>query len=296
MEILDDKEKTFILKQSEHYLPDRQKYENNLIFLSALRIINIVLGKEWYNKSSTGFVDERGLRQIDTQKQHPISKLLSNGEPNSIVRLVMFANYIQNLYDGPDFIEKIRKYVKDEKRTEITFNKFLSTSFELRMACLHKQNSLKIEFVRESNIPSPDLKIVGKNGFAFLECKKKRPRDDFSLSSILNTIKKTNDEQIYPRKAAGIIAIDLSLKETIYGSYKDEISNSIQILLKDMPLVNFVEIYNEYVRFEGAKSTHGISRQVIENPNPKQELSNDIIEVIYHPKKIPNKLPFSISL
>ncbi|MBM3910538.1 MAG: hypothetical protein FJ356_02690 [Thaumarchaeota archaeon] len=146
MDILDDKEKKFILKQAEHCLPDKQSYENYLVFLSALRIINIVLGKEWYDKSSTGFVDERGLKQIDKKKQHPISKLLTE-DPNSIIKLVMFANYIQNLYDGPDFVEKIRKYVKDEKRSEITFDKFLSVAFELRMACYHKQNGLKIEFV-----------------------------------------------------------------------------------------------------------------------------------------------------
>lgn len=129
----------------------------------------------------------------------------------------------------------------------------------------------------------------------FLECKKKRYRDDFSLSSILDTITKANDEQISPRNTTGIIAIDLSLKESTYEFYKEDISNSILTHLKKMPLVNFVEIYNEYIRYEGAKSTHGLARRVIENPNPKKELPPDIIEVIYYPKEIPNRLPFSIS-
>jgi len=295
MNILDETEIEFIESQSKHYLPDRQKYENSRVFLSTLRIINIVLGKEWYEKSSTGFVDKKGLRKLDETKSHPISKLLGSGEPTQISKLVQFANYMQILYDGEDFIEKIRKYVRDEKRSEITFEKFESVSFELRVACYHKLNNLKIEFLRESGIPSPDLKIISNQDYVFLECKKKKPRNDFSLTSILGTIRDANDEQIVPRGKSGIIAINLSLKEHIYRFYQRKILDSIQTLIKKTPLINFVEVYNDYVHTKGPHAILGTNKQVIENPHPQNELSKNIIEVVMYPQRIPNMLPFKIN-
>ena len=48
---------------------------------------------------------------------------------------------------------------------------------------MHKKYGIKVEFVKEAKIPSPDLKLVDEKNFVFLECKK---YDAESLSDSLD--------------------------------------------------------------------------------------------------------------
>ena len=101
----------------------------------------------------------------------------------------------------------------------------------------------------------------------------------------MDTIKKANDEQLRPRQESGIIAIDLSLPNDVFESKRDKILGKIQLLIKEMPLVNFVDVYNETIwKHDEESSIVGFNKNVIENPYPRKELSLEIINAVYNAK------------
>lgn len=289
-DLLSDKEKENIKK----YCKEKKLFGNIPELLCAMEIIENVLGREWCVASTNNKFRETKGRLFDFAKKHPLSQLLGKEVWNAkdMGKVILFAHYLEDLYRGDDFKEKIRKYVKNESRSEITYHAFESLFFELRVASAYNRSGLQVEFLRESNVPSPDLKIRSKNGSSYLECKKKRYHNEWSISSILDTIRKAHDKQLIPRKESGIIAIDLSLPNDIFESRRTEILGKIQLLIKDMELVNFVDVYNETSwSYDDERSIIGFNKNVVENPYPRKELSREIISAVYN-SQLPLYKPF----
>lgn len=285
MSLISDEEKASI-KEFCKKAEDKKSAENMKELSAAMTIIENVLGRKWCIASTNKKYRETTSRLFDPKKKHPFSQILGreHWDPKIFSKLILFAHYITDLYDGEDFKEKITKYVRNESRSEVTYYAFESLFFELKVASLYHRSGMQVEFLRESIVPTPDLKIISKNGSAFLECKKKRYQT-YSISSILDTIKKANDEQLEPRQESGIIAIDLSLSDSNTLLERDKILGKIQLLIKEMPLVNFVDVYNETIwKYDEERSIVGFNKNVIENPYPRKELSLEIINAIYNTK------------
>lgn len=275
----------------EKHCADTGLSGNGKEILGAMTIIENALGREWCLASTNKQFRENKRRLFDSGKDHPLSKLLGAKEMESwhISQIIGFAACLENLSDIEGFKEKIKKYVGKKPSTEITFHDFESLFFELRVANSYKNSGLEVDLLKENNVPTPDLRIQSNNGSALLECKKKR-YDNYSLSSVLDTIRKTNDEQLEPRGESGIIAVDLSLSPELFEIKKEELVGKILLLIKDMKLVNFVDLYNNKSWSHGIGMTKvGFQKATIENPHPKTELDTDIINAIFNPKELLHK-------
>lgn len=288
MNFLSNKE----LENIKKYCEEKKLSENLPEFLCSMDVIENALGKEWCIASTNNKFKEKGERLFDHKKKHPFSQLLGKEtlESKEMSKIILFAHYLEDLSIEKSLMDKIHNYVRKEKRSEITFHEFESLFFEFQVASLYNRNELNIEFLSEINTPNPDLKINSRYGSALLECKKKR-YETYSLSSVLNTIRKAK-RQLEARKQSGIIAIDLSLPENIFQLKIDEILGKIQLDIRDMQWVNFVDVYNEASwPYDEKRSKVGFKKRVIENPYPKNELPREIICAVFN-SQVPMFQPF----
>lgn len=184
MAILTDEEKRSILLRAKAMAGnDKEKRWNLQELGAALRIIEKTLGKQWYQKSGKNlFVQPSATPPLnynyllERQKLPPITALLRGGLPENYARIIQFASYIKELWNGTSIEEKIRDYERQERRREISFDHFNRFFFELKVATDCKRKGLDVYFIPKQAKKTPDLRISSSRGATYIECKKKDPQ------------------------------------------------------------------------------------------------------------------------
>jgi len=162
--------------------------------IAGLRIINKILGNEWYQKAKNDIVKNTNS---DSSKKHPIAYLLKFNQPEKMVRLLNFANFLRNLYGKTNLEERILDYVRKEKRTSITTENFEKLYTELKVASYFSQRDLQVKFLKEEKSrKTPDLQVDAKDGSAAVECKRKKYQESFFIESVIDSVLNANPVKV----------------------------------------------------------------------------------------------------
>lgn len=271
--------KQMVLKDFDPNI-DEKKYLNAIELQAALMLIHKVLGDKWYVKAAKDLNISLDLHRNGVKNLPPITKYLGKGTPESYARLINFAIYLKNLLGVTNIVSKIHEYTNKEKYVEIDSDFFDSTYFEMKVANLFSISRFKVEFIKEGKKPTPDLRIVSKEGHVILECKKKRLQEKYTTKSIINTIERAN-HQLKSHRENGLIAIEISLKPVDTDVVDLGLDfQEIQQVIKNMPLVNGVLILNEFVVTDDEKTWNRTAVYVVWNESPKIELPKDLYDTI----------------
>lgn len=289
MKIFSEQEKNSIINeiQTKYQNQDQMDFENKVEILASLRIMDKFLGNEWYRKSgkwqtARKFTKILGLKErgtLETSRPHPITKYLGTGQPDDVGRLVNFANFLRNLYGRSNVQEKLRDYVKKEKRAEIQTTPFDKMYFELKSASYYAQKNFRIEFIKErKRIRTPDLKIMGKDGHAYLECKRKEEQKEYSIKGIINSIRSAYD-QLREQDSAGIITVELPMGKNFPRIELSSLTEQIHLIFPELPMVSYVIILGEGIWKEGEKVHFTTKSRSVHNPHSIKSLPPSIEEV-----------------
>lgn len=179
--------------------------------IAGLRIINKVLGNEWYMKAESQIRDSN----FNSVEEHPISHYLKLDKPENMVQLMHFASCLRDLYDTTNLAQKVNEFTKKRKNAPITIEDFDKFHTEIKVASVFVRKGLSVSFVKEiKNKKTPDLKVSGKDGEASVECKRKTVDNKFSVDSLRASFTTAN-KQLESSKLPGIIYIDIPIKSNI---------------------------------------------------------------------------------
>jgi len=261
----------------EKYTSDKHDYKRieNLTELAAAKsIIMSFLGDKWW------FI---AAKELQGDKVETLSDELSalsyylDKQPEKYIRIAYFALLIKELLGKSNVLQKLKHYSKQGIRKKISKDLFDSTFFELKMAHYYASRGFKIEFIKESTItPLPDFKILSKNGYTYVECKKKRTKKQYSINGILDSIN-TAYKQLKSVNDIGIIAVELFLVNGDKTNLKT-IFDKIQTHITKLPLVQFVIIVGEYLTEENEKIVLKTKTRTLENPYCKSEIPKPILQ------------------
>ena len=284
LKIFSEQEKNAIINkikemQTKNPNQDQKDFENKVEILAALRIMNKLLGEEWYRKAGNWPTDkEQGT--LETSRPHPTSKYLGTGQPDDVGRLVNFANFLRNLYGRSNVQEKLRDYVKKEKRTEIQTTPFDKMYFELKSANYYAKKNFRIEFIKErKGIRTPEFKIMGKDGHAYLECKRKEEQKEYSIKGIINNSIRDAYEQLRKQDSAGIISVELPMGKNFHRIELPSLIEQIHLIFPELPMVSYVIILGEGIWKEGEKVYVTTISRSIHNPHSIKSLPPSIEKV-----------------
>lgn len=211
--------------------------------IAGLRIIDKILGNEWYQKAKNDIVNNTNS---DSAKDHPIAYFLKFNQPEKMVRLLNFANMLRNLYGKTNLEEKIQNYVRKEKRASITTESFEKLYTELKVASYFSQRGLQVKFLKEvKSSKTPDIQVDAKDGLAVVECKRKKYQGSFFIESVIDSILDANT-QLTDSKIPGIIYVDIPITPSgpkVDTKFKDTKLESIYPQLKT---VHYIMIAGEW--------------------------------------------------
>lgn len=258
--ILSESEKQDIIKEVINKYPNSSEVQFKMYVevIAGLRIINKILGDEWYQKAKNEI-----LQETDTSKKHPISNYLRLDQPEKLVRLLNFANFLRNLYNVSNVVEKIQDYVRKEKRTTITTETFNKVFTELKAANYFADKGFRINFIKEERgKKTSDFRVDAKDGSALVECKRKKEQEKLIIESILDSILDAN-EQLTKSEIPGIIFIDIP-----FGEVKPEIIKKIEaVKLEDvypqLKTVHYVLISGEMAVKQYHKTIPNLGRAYV---------------------------------
>lgn len=279
MGILIDWEKEYVRNWAYGILSDKsdwKKYANLIELSAAVFIIEKMLGTEWYEKAGKE-IHEQSLED-HSKFSTPVSYYLTHSV-DYYSKIISFGHFLKELYQNSNIQEKIKEYVKKEQRTDIAKNMFDSLFFEFKIASYFSNKKFKIEFIKESQkSPSPDLKIISKQGYELVECKKKRI-EKLDFRSIINTISRAN-QQLSDYNDYGIIALELPPSSTNQNELAD-LDNQIKNLFNtlsntDAILLDTEIIYNIGNDIRGFKTL----TETILNSNSPHKIPQDILDSI----------------
>lgn len=265
---------------------DHMDFENKVETLAALRIMNTLLGEEWYKKAGNWSSDKKP-GTVESSRPHPISQYLGTGKPDDIIKLIGFANFLKNLYCKSNVQEKLRDYVRKEKRTEIQTTPFDKIYFELKSANYYAQKNFYVEFMKErKGIRTPDLKIIGKDGYVYLECKRKEERKEYSINGVIDSIRRAY-EQLREQDMGDIISVELPMRGKVPSIELSSLIEQIHLVFPELPMASYVIILGEGTWKDGEKIRLTTISKSIPNPYSKKLLPHSIEEVtkIMNPAK-----------
>ena len=179
--------------------------------IAGLRIINRFLGDNWYQKAKREILDGT----FNNKKEHPVANYLRFDKPEKMIKLLSFANYIRNLHGVSNVEEKIEDYVKRERHTTITTEKFDKIYTELKAANYFTDKDFRVNFIKEQrDRKTPDFQVFAKDGSALVECKRKKEQEKLIIDNILETVLDAN-EQLENAEIAGIIFVDIPFGDEV---------------------------------------------------------------------------------
>lgn len=254
---------------------DDKRIENFTELAAAKSIIMNFLGDKWWFVAVKELLEKRKV-ETSSQNLSAISYYLDR-KPEKSIRIVHFAALIKELVGKSNVLQKLKHYSKQGIRKKISKDLFDSTFFELKMAAYYSSKKFLVEFIKESNRkPLPDFKVISKNGYAYVECKKKRTQKQYSISGFLDSINAAY-KQLESVNDIGIIAVEIFL-ENENKTNLQTIFDKIQTHITKLPLVQFVIIVGEYIIKENEKVFVFTKTRTIENPYCKREIPKPILE------------------
>jgi len=202
-----------IIRRNSHIEDYGKKF--NLIELGiSLRIIQRVMGKDWYEKvlkqfaSGTKIKTREYKRLVGNEDVHPLSEALWSGLPENYIRIISLAYFLEKLWkvdDSNNIFEKIK---------ELRRSGFEKTFFELKCACYYEKKECKVEFINKikkiKGIKTPEFMVISNGESAIVECKKKS-KESFDVRNNLQD----GSDQIEAYGGPGIIFIELSQDQPI---------------------------------------------------------------------------------
>lgn len=207
--IFSESEKLSILNEAKRNQPrSMAQFRMYCEIISGLRIINRFLGDNWYQKAKREIL----IGNSNNKKEHPIANYLRFDQPEKMIKLLSFANYLRNLYGVSNVEEKIQDYVRKEKHTTITTEKFNKVYTELKAANYFSDKGFRVHFIKEQrNRKTPDFQVFAKDGSALVECKRKKD-DELFVESLTNSILTAN-EQLRDYDIPAMIFVDIPISE-----------------------------------------------------------------------------------
>ena len=187
------------------------EFKSYVEIIAGLRIIEKILGREWCQRAADGI--ERSEK--NSLQDHPIRYYLKMDEPKKIVQLLNFASFLRDLHGKCNLDEKIKEYTRKQKRTPITTESFNKLYSELKIASHFVNNGFKVEFLKETKSKkTPDLKITANDGYALIECKRKKDDDEIFVESLTNSILEANS-QLEDYEIPAMIYVDIPMSEDL---------------------------------------------------------------------------------
>lgn len=179
--------------------------------IAGLRIINKILGREWYQRAAEGIEES----EESSLQDHPIKYYLKMDEPKKIVQLLTFASFLRDLYGKCNLDEKIKEYTRKQKRAPITTESFNKLHTELKIASHFVNKGFKVEFLKETKRKkTPDLKITANDGCALIECKRKKDDGEMFVESLTDSILAANS-QLEGSKVPAMIFVDVPISDDL---------------------------------------------------------------------------------
>lgn len=240
--ILSDSEKQDVINEVTNKYPCRSEVEFKMYLevIAGLRIINKILGDEWYQKARNEITQDN-----NSSKKHPIANYLRLDQPEKMVRLLNFANFLRNLYGVSNVVEKIQDYVRKEKHTTITTETFNKIYTELKVANYFADKGFGIHFIKEQKEQkTPDFRVDARDGSALVECKRKKEQNELIIESIIDSVLDAN-EQLDDSEIVGIIYIDIPFQPSKPKVIKKFESTNLEDTFRYLNTVHYVLIGGE---------------------------------------------------
>lgn len=225
------------------YIEDYGKRFNLIELGISLRIIQRVMGKDWYEKVLKQFSPGTKIKTRDYKRLvrredvHPLSEALWSGLPENYIRIISLAYFLEKLWkvdDSNNIFEKIK---------ELRQFGFEKTYFELKCACYYERKECQVEFIKRKDGKTPEFKIISNGEFAIAECKKKS-KDSFGVR---DNLQKASD-QIEAYGGPGIVFIELSPDHPIDI---DALQKEVDFHLREKKKVSSVIFVQERIILDG---------------------------------------------
>jgi len=245
MGVFSESEKKDVLKEvtTKYQYNSQVEFNEYVQVIAGLRIINKILGNEWYQKAKDDMVNDTNSNNTE---EHPIADLLRFNQPEKLVRLLNFANFLRNLYGKTNLEEKIQNYVRKEKRVSITTERFEKLYTELKVANYFSQRDLQVKFIKEDkSSKTPDIQVDAPDGSAVVECKRKKFQESFHIESVIDSILDANT-QLISSKIPGIIYVDIPITTAgpkVDTKFKD---TKLELIYPQLKTVHYIMIAGDW--------------------------------------------------
>jgi hypothetical protein len=184
MGLLTDEEKREIRAKAEAIKNEILKHQE-IELQAALRIIEKLLGADWYNKAC------ENNSKLGQDRVGPIAALLMD-RPFGKDKIIHFAEFMRVLWGNNTNIEnKIDNYMAArEKNGDISLAHFNRLAFELQVASLFKNLGIDVYFLPQQKGKNmkklPEFKLSSLQGTTYVECKKKDAACDLEKKILTN--------------------------------------------------------------------------------------------------------------
>lgn len=285
MPIFSQKEKENVLQevQIKYDCSSGTQFKMYVEVIAGLKIINKVLGNDWYNKAES----QINRSDLESLQEHPIKHYLRFDKPENMVQLLQFASCLRDLYDTTNLEQKVKEFTRKRKKSPITTESFDKFHTEIKVGSVFVRRGLSIEFLKETkNKKTPDLKISGKDGNALLECKRKTVGGEFKVDSLLTSIATAN-KQLETSNLPGIIYIDIPLTSGIkIGSKFREVS--FDEIYPELKTVHYIVISGEWQEVIPGRARTTTYMNSFENKTSEFKLPPSIEDIVrdIHPPPI----------
>lgn len=260
----------------------------NLIELGiSLRIIQRVMGKDWYEKvlmqfaSGTKIKTREYWRFVRSENVHPLSEALWSGLPENYMRVISLAYILEKLWkvdDSNNMSEKIK---------ELRQYGFEKTYFELKCASYYERKDCKVEFIKTikkiKGVQTPEFMVISNGESAIIECKKKS-KESFDVRNNLQDAA----DQIDAYGGPGIIFIELSQDHPIDI---DAFQKEVDFNLREKKKISSVVFVQERVIRDDDFITIRTTAQEFKNPSAEMFLPETIASITSN-LDIPRWIPF----
>ncbi|MCH8916170.1 MAG: hypothetical protein IIA82_10080 [Thaumarchaeota archaeon] len=286
MSVFSESEKEAIVAEvrTKYQCKSDIEFKSYVEVIAGLRIINKILGREWYQRAAEGIEDF----DDNSLQAHPIRYYLKMDEPKKIVRLLNFANFLRNLYGKCNLDEKIKEFTRKQKHAPITTESFNKLYTELKIASHFIENGFKVEFLKETKSKkTPDLKITANDGCALIECKRKKDDDEILVESLTNSILEANS-QLEDSEIPAIIFVDIPISDDFQVKSKTREVSWDEIFLQ-LKTVHYVLVSGEWQAVIPGRVRTRSYMYSFENKTSELKLSPSIEDMVRDIKPTPLK-------
>lgn len=286
MAVFSESEKKAIIDEvrTKYQYKSETEFKSYVEIIAGLRIINKILGREWYQRAAEGIVGS----EDNSLQDHPIRYYLKMDEPKKIVQLLNFASFLRDLHGKCNLDEKIKEYTRKQKRAPITTESFNKLYSELKIASHFVNKGFKVEFLKETKSKkTPDLKIIANDGCALIESKRKKDDGEIFVESLTNSILEANS-QLEDYKIPAMIYVDIPISEDLKVKSKTR-EVSWDEVFPQLKTVHYVLIAGEWQSMVPGRARTRTYMNSFENKISDLKLPPSIEDIVRDIKPAPLK-------